>query len=89
MNVHRPCPSRDRSARIGSFEVEIETAWARLAELGPGATRAACLSPQTGLIVLRPPAATEYPGEIGTYCSSVTLAHFREDCFHTLERARP
>ncbi len=82
------CPARDRNSRAEALEIEVENAWDRLQDLGRKSFRTVCLSPNTGLIVLRHPANGEYPGEIRTYGRMVSLAHFRDDCFHALEQGR-
>lgn len=77
-------PARDASARIGAFEVEIEVTWGRLR----AAPATVCLSPATGRLILRKPSDTEQPGEVGTFTSSITLADFRAEMFHSYDKDR-
>lgn len=79
-------PSRDASARVGAFEIEVEVTWGRLR----WKPMTVCLSPRTGNLTLRwpvPPPA-EFPGEIGTFTRAITLADFRQECFAAYDKDR-
>lgn len=77
-------PARDASARLGAFEIEVETVWGRLR----WKPMTVCLSPKTGLLATRWPREAEYPGEVGTFTRAISLADFRQECFYALEQAR-
>lgn len=83
--------SRGASARydagknrgISAFEVEVECFWCdRLQRMSAWSRRTVYLTP--GWILTVTPRAQNV--EIGTYTKAVTLAAFREDCFHAIQQ---
>jgi hypothetical protein len=66
--------------RLTAFDMEVQSAYAKLIDLPEGRRRVVVYSPGSGLLFVKRPSRRPRPNTVGTYDWQLDRDQFTEDC---------